>query len=78
VKKSPNVNFKEVAVRSATRRIPLEEKVCQQCGKPFLGSKTRLHCSRACVRKAAYWRNPDAYRENRMKSYRKQKEQAAK
>jgi len=35
--------------------------------------KVVLYCSSACRNKAAYHRNPEAYRESRMKSYRKSK-----
>lgn len=75
MKKSPLVKIVKVTLE---RHIPLTEKTCRQCGKSFLGSKTKEYCSRACVRKAAYWRNPDAYRESRLKSYRRQKEQEQK
>ncbi len=74
-RKKPEVKVVEVIVK---RRIVLEPKKCAQCGKSFLGSKRKQYCSRACVEKAAYWRNPEAYRDSRMKSYRKQKEQEAK
>src|SRR5262245_52444170 len=56
------------------RRVVLEQKTCKQCGEVFLGIKRKQYCSRACVEKAAYWRNPEAYRESRLKSYHKQKE----
>jgi hypothetical protein len=73
MKKSQEVKFKVVEVRSVARRIPLEEKVCAQCGTRFLGSKTRLYCSRSCTQKARYWRNPDVYRQKRLEGYRKAK-----
>jgi ribosomal protein S27AE len=75
MKKSPDVKFKVVDVRPITRRIPLAEKVCPQCGKTFMGSKTRLYCSRGCTQKARYWRNPDNYRQKRLESYRRQKKE---
>jgi len=56
------------------RHIPFTEKKCLQCGKSFMGMKIQQYCSKACARKASYWRNPAAYRESRLKSYRKQKE----
>ncbi len=75
MEKSPTV--KKVKVRF-TRRIPLTEKVCKQCGKDFMGAKLAIYCSQACGKKAAYWRNPDTYRQKRLESYSRQKEQAAK
>lgn len=60
---------------TSTRKIPLIEKTCPQCGKKFEGAKVAKYCSTSCSNKAAYWRNPEAYRESRMKSYRKQKSQ---
>ena len=56
------------------RHIPLERNNCLRCGKSFLGSKLKKYCSRSCVRKASYWRNPDGYRQSRKKSYKKKKE----
>jgi ribosomal protein S27AE len=70
MKKSPNVKIVEVTL---TRRIPLTEKVCSQCGTSFMAMKIQQYCSKACARKASYWRNPEAYRKSRLKSYRKQK-----
>jgi hypothetical protein len=60
------------------RHIPLLEKKCPVCEKSFRGPKVARYCSTACRNKAAYWRNPEAYRESRLKSYRKQKRQASK
>lgn len=70
-KKEPEV---QVQTFTVTRRVMLEEKACSQCGTRFTGRKNRQYCSLACARKASYWRNPDAYRESRMKSYHRQKE----
>jgi hypothetical protein len=67
-----------VVVTMVKRRVVLEQKTCKQCGEAFLGMKRKQYCSRACVEKAAYWRNPEAYRESRLKSYRKQKERIEK
>lgn len=75
MKKSPTVKFKLIEVSPVTRRIPLEEKICPQCDKSFMGSKTRLYCSRACTQKARYWRHPETYRQKRLESYRRQKAQ---
>ena len=55
------------------RHIPLEQKTCPGCEKKFIGAKVARYCSSACRNKAAYWRNPEAYRESRLKSYRKSK-----
>ena len=60
------------------RRLPLTKKSCSQCGKEFWGQASRKFCSTSCRNKAAYWRNPEAYRESRLKSYHKQKAQGAK
>jgi hypothetical protein len=66
-------------VRVVTERhIPLTEKVCPQCGKRFMGVTIQQYCSKPCAKKAAYHRNPEAYRESRMKSYHKAKEKAGK
>ncbi len=75
MKKSPTVKVVEVTL---TRRIPLAEKVCPQCGTHFMGAKLAIYCGQACVKKAAYWRTPDAYRQSRLRSYRRQKEQEQK
>jgi hypothetical protein len=58
------------------RRIPLFDKVCEQCKKSFKGQHRAKYCSKACSNKAAYWRNPQAYRESRLKNYRKSKREA--
>lgn len=60
------------------RHIPLVEKTCALCGKKFMGVKVKRYCSTACAKKASYWRNPEAYRESRMRSYRKSKGEAGK
>ena len=73
-KKSP-MKVVEVTMK---RHIPLERKVCQQCGKSFLGIKRARYCSAACVNKAAYWRRPEVYRQKRRESYQRQKVRAAK
>jgi len=70
-KKEPEV---QVQTFTVTRRVTLEKKACSQCGTHFTGRKNKRYCSPACARKASYWRNPDAYRESRMKSYRRQRE----
>jgi len=74
VKKSPEVKIVKVTLE---RHIPLTEKTCPQCGKHFMGMKIQQYCTKTCARKASYWRNPDAYRQSRLRSYRRQKEQAA-
>jgi hypothetical protein len=60
-------------VMEVVRRLPLTKKSCPQCGKEFWGQSARKFCSTSCRKKAAYWRNPDAYRESRLRSYRRQK-----
>lgn len=75
MRKSPNVKIVKVTLE---RHIPLLEKTCAQCGKHFMGVKIQQYCTKACARKASYWRNPDAYRESRLKSYRKSKEESGK
>ena len=69
--KKPRVTVIEMTIK---RRVTLEQKACKQCGKGFMGIKRKEYCSRACVEKAAYHRNPEAYRESRMRSYRKTKD----
>ena len=68
----------QVQTFTVTRKVTLEEKTCAQCGKLFVGRKNKQYCSMACARKASYWRNPEAYRESRMRNYRKSKEQVGK
>jgi ribosomal protein S27AE len=60
------------------RNITLQQKICPQCGKSFMGAKVARYCSTACRNKAAYWRRPEAYREIRMESYRRKKKQMTK
>jgi hypothetical protein len=36
-----------------------------------MGVKIQQYCSKPCAKKAAYQRNPDIYRESRMRSYHK-------
>lgn len=74
-KKEPLV---QVQTFTVVRRIVQEEKTCPQCGTVFLGRKNRKFCSLRCAQKNAYHRNPEAYRESRMRSYRKRKEHASK
>jgi hypothetical protein len=59
------------------RHIPLVEKTCAQCEKKFVGVKVKRYCSTACAKKASYWRHPEAYRESRLKSYRKGKKETS-
>ena len=75
MKKSPTVRIVKITLE---RHIPLIEKTCAQCGKPFMGVKIQQYCTKACARKASYWRNPEAYRESRLRSYRRQREQVGK
>ena len=74
-KKEPHVQIQTFTV---TRKVTLEEKTCAQCGTGFVGRKNKQFCSVACAKKAAYWRNPEAYRESRIRSYHKQKAQDGK
>ena len=48
-----------------------------QCDKHFLGVKIQQYCTKACARKASYWRHPETYRQKRMESYQRQKKQAS-
>jgi hypothetical protein len=75
MKKQPKVKVMEITVK---RRVQLEEKVCPQCGKKFMGRKLAQYCSKACVRKASYWRDPERYRQYRRESYRRQKREGDK
>ena len=68
---------KEVPV-SYIRKVRLVEKTCPVCGKKFEGVKIRKFCSRTCQQKADYARHGETYRQLRMESYRRQKEQEAK
>jgi hypothetical protein len=68
----------KVRVMTVERHILLTEKACPRCRKQFMGTKWQKYCSKRCSNLAAYWRNPDAYRESRMKSYRKQRKQTDK
>jgi len=64
---------KQQKVMEIVRRLPLEQKMCPTCEKEFWGPAIRKFCSTSCRNKAAYYRNPEAYRASRMKSYRKAK-----
>jgi hypothetical protein len=64
------VKIVKVAVE---RHIKLTEKVCPQCEKTFMGMQIQKFCSKRCSNLAAYQRNPELYRESRMRSYRKLK-----
>ena len=78
-KKKEQVLEQQVSVSyTYTRRLRLEEKRCPVCGKTFVGVRKRKYCSRRCQAKADYLRNAETYRQQRVESYRKQKEQAAK
>jgi len=70
VEKSQTVKIVKVAIE---RSIKLTEKVCLQCKKKFMGMQIQKFCSKRCSNLAAYQRNPETYRENRMKSYHKLK-----
>lgn len=69
--------MKKERVLEVVRRLPLTKKSCPQCGKEFWGQPVRKFCSTPCRNKAAYWRDPEAYRQSRLKSYRKQKDSKA-
>lgn len=62
---------KQQKVMEIVRRLPMEKKTCPTCEKEFWGPAVRKFCSPSCRNKAAYHRNPEAYRASRMKSYRK-------
>ena len=48
-------------------------------GESVSKAETRnSHYSKPCAKKAAYHRNPEAYRESRMKTYHKAKEKTGK
>lgn len=68
-----SVKPKQQKVMEVVRRLPLAKKSCPTCGKEFWGPAVRAYCSVSCRNKAAYHRNPDAYREHRKKSYYKEK-----
>jgi len=70
-KQKSEVQVVEYVVR---RHVVLEQKKCRQCGVDFMGSKRKEYCSRICVQRAGYARNPAMYRESRMRSYRKKRE----
>jgi hypothetical protein len=67
---------KQQKVMEVVRRLPITKKSCPTCGKEFWGPAVRTFCSTSCRNKAAYQRNPETYRENRRKSYRKLKGEA--
>ena len=58
-----------IASFSYTRRLPLVEKACRQCGKLFTGVKQKKFCSPACQAKADYEKHGEKYRKKRMKTY---------
>ncbi len=55
---------------SYTRRVPLIEKSCLNCGNSFVGVKQKKYCSRACQSQADYNRHAEQYRQIRMERYR--------
>jgi len=62
---------------SYTRRVPLVEKRCPQCGRSFVGVKQKKYCSRACQAKADYEHHAEQYRKARMEKYHAEKKAAA-
>ena len=68
---------KQQKVMEIVRRVPIGKKTCPTCTKEFWGPAVRKFCSTSCRNKAAYYRNPETYRESRMRSYRKSKGQEA-
>jgi len=65
---------KTVEVAPYQRTYTLTEMKCPICGNTFTGQQRAVYDSVACRQKANYQRNGEAYRESRMKSYRKAKE----
>jgi hypothetical protein len=68
---------KETVV-SFVRRVRLQEKTCEICGKKFMGIKKSKYCGRVCQNKAFYQSHGGELREQRRESYRRQKAKAAK
>ena len=66
---------REIAV---TRTVKQVEQKCPVCGNTFWGAKIRHYDSRACRNKANYERHAKEYRQQRLETYHRQKEQAAK
>ncbi len=63
---------------TVTRTVKQREKDCPVCHRPFWGAKISRYCSRACRNRANYERHADEYRQQRLKLYYQQKEQAVK
>jgi endogenous inhibitor of DNA gyrase (YacG/DUF329 family) len=59
------------------RHIPLERKLCPQCGKSFEGAKLAQFCSKSCANKASYQRHAETARTKRMAKYYSEKKAAA-
>ncbi len=67
----------EIQRTSYTRKVTEIEKTCHVCGTTFWGAKISRYCSRVCQNKANYERHAEQYRQARVESYRRQKEQPA-
>ena len=70
--------MKTVEVSPYQRTYALTEKKCPVCGNTFIGQQRAVYDTVACRQKANYRRHGEAYRESRLKSYRKAKGEAGK
>jgi hypothetical protein len=68
---------KETVV-SFVRRVRIQEKTCEICGKKFMGIKKSKYCGRMCQNKAFYRRHEGELRDQRRESYRRQMEETGK
>ena len=68
----------QIQTFTVTRKVTLEEKVCPQCGKKFMGRLNKKFCSRACVQKDSYERHAEARRTHRRETYQAEKKTAGK
>ena len=67
---------KEIPV-SFVRRLPLVDKACAVCGRPFRGASTRTYCGLVCKNRANYRQHAEQRRAERREKYHAEKSAAA-
>ena len=68
-----DVNWYEVTRALRSLRRMQEPRVCQVCGKEFVGASYSKYCGKAC-QQAAYWdRHREELNQKRREKYRRQK-----
>ena len=62
---------------TVTRRLKLDERVCAQCGKPFMGWGRQRFCSTKCQKLWDYYLHAEARKAGRRERYRRQRSQVS-